>query len=367
MELEPKRTKLENCSPVADVKDKRFVDLTGSPDLASCSRGYVPPNTQANTQWSVKTFNSWMDWRIKAKPVDPVPKDILTCGDAKLLNKWLSLFVLEARKLDGTRYPTSTLNMLLSGLKRYMVKANPSTPNLCKDTRFFGLRGTRDTVARKLREDGVGSSVRHAAVFSYEEEESLWKAGTLGVESPKTLLNAIFYMNGKVLCLRGGREHKSLKISQFNFSSDQGGDFVVYTENGSKNRSGTYKEKAGDNKVVKDYANTQPGNRCYVFLLCFYLQKLAPKVLEDPDSVFYRKPRDVVPASDSTPWFTLQVIGQNVLACSGKRMFQEVGIDGKTNHSLRATGATRLFEANVPRKTSQRVNRTQEPGCLEIV
>ena len=67
MEPEPKRTKLENCSPVANVKDKRFMDLTGSPELASCSKGYVPPNTQANTQWSVKTFNSWMDWRIKAK------------------------------------------------------------------------------------------------------------------------------------------------------------------------------------------------------------------------------------------------------------------------------------------------------------
>ena len=47
MEPEPKRTKLENCSPVANVKDKRFMDLTGSPELASCSKGYVPPNTQA--------------------------------------------------------------------------------------------------------------------------------------------------------------------------------------------------------------------------------------------------------------------------------------------------------------------------------
>ena len=84
--------------------------------------------------------------------------------------------------------------------------------------------------------------------------------------------------------------------------------------------------------------------------LRFYLQKLAPKVLEDPDSVFYWKPRDIVPASDSTPWFTLQVIGWNVLASIVKQMFQQVGIDGKTNHSLRATGATRLFEANVPEK-----------------
>ena len=40
MEPEPKRTKLENCSPVANVKDKPFVDLTGSPELASCSKEY---------------------------------------------------------------------------------------------------------------------------------------------------------------------------------------------------------------------------------------------------------------------------------------------------------------------------------------
>ena len=37
------------------------------------------------------------------------------------------------------------------------------------------------------------------AVISYEKEESLWKAGNFGVESPKALLNAIFYMNGALL------------------------------------------------------------------------------------------------------------------------------------------------------------------------
>ena len=59
-----------------------------------------------------------------------------------------------------------------------------------------------------------------------------------------------------VLCLRGEHEYKSLKISQFNFGSDQGGHFVVYMENDSEKRSGTYKEKEGDNKLVKHYANT---------------------------------------------------------------------------------------------------------------
>lgn len=36
-----------------------------------------------------------------------------------------------------------------------------------------------------------------------------------------------------------------------------------------------------------------------------------------------------------------------------KSMCERVGIFGKNNHSLRATGATRLFEANVPEKLIQ--------------
>ena len=42
--------------------------------------------------------------------------------------------------------PSNTLNMLLSGLKHYMVRSNPDTPNFLdeKDPRFSGLRGTRE-------------------------------------------------------------------------------------------------------------------------------------------------------------------------------------------------------------------------------
>ncbi len=53
------------------------------------------------------------------------------------------------------------------------------------------------------------------------------------------------------------------------------------------------------------------------------------------------------------PWFTLAPIGRNQLSGMVKKMFDQVGILGKTNHSLRATGATRLFEANVPEKLIQ--------------
>lgn len=152
------------------------------------------------------------------------------------------------------------------------MKINPSVPNFLSesDTRFAGLRGARDCVARKLREDGVGASIKHAKVITSEEESQLWSAGVLGVHSPSALLHTVFFLNGKVLCLRGGREHKTLKISQFNFHSDEGGDYVVYQENGSKNRSGSYKDRAENNKIIKHYADPTLQEKCYVHVLKLY-------------------------------------------------------------------------------------------------
>ena len=94
----------------------RFEGVTTSDQLATFSESFVPANTKANTKWAVRNFEAWDDWRIAQNPGDPVPSDILSCVDAVVLNKWLSLFVIETRKQDGRRYPASTLNLLLHGL-----------------------------------------------------------------------------------------------------------------------------------------------------------------------------------------------------------------------------------------------------------
>ena len=48
--------------------------------------------------------------------------------------------------------------------------------------------------------------------------------------------------------------------------------------------------------------------------------------------------------------FFASPIGEHKLGGMMKDMFTEIGISGKCNHSLRATGASILFEANVPEK-----------------
>ena len=69
--------------------------MTTSDQLATFSEGFVPANTEANTEWVVRKFEAWADWRITQNPDDPVPSDILSCGDAVALNKRLSLYVIE--------------------------------------------------------------------------------------------------------------------------------------------------------------------------------------------------------------------------------------------------------------------------------
>lgn len=71
----------------------------------------------------------------------------------------------------------------------------------------LGLRGTRDTVARQLHEQGIRASVKY--VISPEKEAMLWDQGILGATTPRSLFYAVFFMNGNVLCLRGGCEHKA--------------------------------------------------------------------------------------------------------------------------------------------------------------
>ena len=84
----------------------------------------------------------------------------------------------------------------------------------------------------------------------------------------------VFFYIGKVFCLRGGEEQRQLKPSQLTRKKEP--DHYVYVETGSKNRSGGLKELNVENKVVPVYASPAAGERCLVYLLDLYLQKLPP-------------------------------------------------------------------------------------------
>ena len=117
--------------------------------------------------------------------------------------------------------------------------------------------------------------------------------------------------------------------------------YLKYQEDVSKTNQGGLKHRK-DSKVVVQYANTQSQERCIVHLYKLYNQKCPP---DRPDDAFYLKPLSK-PTGDV--WFQSRPVGHNVLGGVVKRLCESAGLQGHyTNHSLRATAATRLFEAGV--------------------
>ena len=68
---------------------------------------------------------------------------------------------------------------------------------------------------------------------------------------------------------------------------------------------------------------------------------------------FYIKPLRHVVYDPLKAWYACQPCGKNKLSSMVKSMFAMIGVAGKTNHSLRATGASVMFQAGVPEKIVQ--------------
>ena len=95
------------------------------------------------------------------------------------------------------------------------------------------------------------------------------------------------------------------------------------------------------------------GQKCLVFLLDLYLSKLPTFAFEK--DFLYLRPKCSKPFHCVAAWYDKIPVEKNTLSTMVKDMCSEAAIMGKTNHSLRATGATTLFQNNVPEKVIQKL------------
>ena len=238
--------------------DSRFAEKTSTDKVQEYSKGTVCKNTTACNSWTMRTFEAWRSNRNKDAPQEEqVPTDILSTKDSQLLQEWLICFLLEARKTNGDKYPPKTLVQLVCGLQRVLRAQHRSDSfNFFDkaDHRFEGLRNALDKVCRELRQEGLGTNRKGSSVFTAEEEDSLWKKGVIGLDTPVKLLRAVFFYNGINFALRGGAEHRSLKWSQVTRCSQTTDGLskvcYIYVEHGSKNHSGGLRDLRHPNKKV---------------------------------------------------------------------------------------------------------------------
>ena len=86
---------------------------------------------------------------------------------AESLAKWLSLFTIELRKKDGSKYPHATIHLILCSLQCIMRRNNSHPFDIFdkKDVRFRRFYGTMETTYQNLHKEEVGVEIRQRQLY----------------------------------------------------------------------------------------------------------------------------------------------------------------------------------------------------------
>ena len=331
------------------TKRSRFVEPKSSPEREKAARGVVPKNTESSTRWAVQNFESWASNRVLLG--HPVPDGLLHSHDAGIVCKYLCLYVLETRKEDGTQYPPSTLRVLVSGLNRVLQQNKAPFSVLDKSNpNFRDLLKTLDSVSSNLHRDGIGVYKDSANVITADHEQLFWDRGLLGMTSPKQLQETAFFYMGLNFVLRGIQEQYNLVPSQLqrvppDYYTYDSSVYYEYTEFISKNNQHRFKDINSSNKQVRSYAQPE-SNRCLVKMLDMYLSYLPSNA-----KIFDLRPLAKFPETSEKSCFSKQRVGENTLAKIIPNISKNSGCGVHyTNHSLRATAITRMFNSGLSEK-----------------
>ena len=218
------------------------------------------------------------------------------------------------------------------------------------DGRFQPLLKTLDSLSCELHKAGIGAIKQSAKVIDEGHEIVFWEKHLLGYGTPKILQRTVFFYVGLHYALRGVQEQYDLVPEQFcrvplDTKVYNASVYYEYTEFLSKNNQHRFKDINSKNKVARAYA--VPGSeRCVVKVLDFYLPLLLPG-----SPYVYMQGLDTFPSDSSRSAFKKQRVGVNTLKNMLPELSRRSGVGVHyTNHSLRATSITRMFNNGIPEK-----------------
>lgn len=299
-------------------------------------------NTKKKMQWVVRIINQWLHLK-------PSPSDASSCSDLSSITRdelaaYLPKFIFEVKKQTGEEYPPKTLYEIYAMLNYYFINEAKWTVSLFNDPDFAPARRALDTRMKESAKQGLISGNNKSLAISKTTEENLWSSGILGSDSPSTLLNTVIYLIGTHFAIRGGDELRRLRIGehgQFKFDVDTSGiQCVIYTEDISKTRQGGLKSIGKPARRVFAYHNDSDHHRCLPCLLKKYLEQRP--ISASSDALFLSP----LKFGQNGKWYKDVPFGRNSLANVIKTI--TAGVEGRyTNHSMRRTSATRLFQEGV--------------------
>ena len=259
---------------------RRFAAPKTEAEIVQARTKGVPLKTQKDTKYCVGVWESWREYRNSTTGAAIAPLTELNHSE---LDHWLTRFILEVRKKDGSEFPPNSLHHICCGLMRHLRWSGQPSIDFFAHSDFANFKASLDSELKRLKSKGAGSQEKKAEVLTEDEEELLWTKGLLGDASPQSLLDTMVFYNGLYFALRSGQEHRQLRSNSCQIQLiEKAGEksYLKYTEDTSKNRPGGIKGRNIKPKVVIQHENTANPRRCFVRLFKRYVQ-LTPETKPD--------------------------------------------------------------------------------------
>ncbi|XP_062588650.1 zinc finger MYM-type protein 2-like [Saccostrea cucullata] len=305
-------------------------------------------------------------------------QDIMKMSDEEI-NKTMSFFVAEVRNKSGEDYRPNSLYEIVCAIQ-HKLRHEGRFINFLDDDKFHDMRSILDSKMKELSGRGMGIERKRAEIITEAQEDEMLSKGVLGRDTPQKLLDTLLFQLGLHFALRAGQEHRNLRVgtnSQISLSMDASGlRYLEYREDVSKTNRGGLQHKNLQPKVTRAYQNKNVPERCPVLTYEKYLH-LRPEA--GKTNALYLRPLRY--PTDST-WYADSPVGVHTLQQTVAKLCKIAGFTGHyTNHSLRATAATRLYDAGIDeqlitektghRSTSvrlyKRTNKEQQQRVSKII
>ena len=282
------------------------------------------------------------------------------------LDDLLAQYFLSVRQINGKKYEPSSLRGMLGSFERELKKHEYSE-SLITSVQFSKTRNALKSKQKDLKKQGLGNRPKTADRISDADVDCLFEAGELGISTPNSILNSLWYFNTLLFGMRGGAaEHRALCWGDVRLGFDKELDkhYLEYNERQTKTRTGAdismYRNKP------RMYEMPETPGRCPVNIYKTYRDK-RPQGYSNPDDPYYIAATTVVNPGPNQAWFMRGPVGQNKLKTTMKRMVSRANMQSDkrlTNTSVRKHLCQKLMENQVPDTQAVQITGHKNPNSL---
>lgn len=278
-------------------------------------------NTNKATKITVRLFRAYL--AEKGLPTD------FEALDKNELAAILSKFYLEARRVDGEFFKTSSLNNIRACLNRHLKDVNPGLIDINKDTEFSKANVAFRAAKVQLKKAGKGPG--HRPSLDENDVKKLYTSGVFNQNTPAGLQQKVWFELMIYIFRRGRQNLRDLKKDHFTVQTDSDGRQYVAQATDEMTKK-TREDNQSSRKDAGRMYETGDEN-CPVVSFKSFVSKLNP----DCDT-FFQTPKDVVPTRSLSIWYTNCPLGKYPLGNMMGHLSKTAKLSKLyTNHCLRAT------------------------------